>query len=92
MEEKKWYQILGERFYLRSYCKQCRQYKWFHYKCLGHNGKTIANAFFAWIETYHPLQKFWELGNAQGGPNDENYPYSYFKVIAKKKLAELIDQ
>jgi len=59
---------------------------------LGGEGKGIANEFFAWIERYHPLQKFWEIGNAQSGPNDENYPYSYFKSIAIKKLAELIDQ
>lgn len=62
---------------------------------LKHNPITFSDVtdnFFEWAEKYTPLKAFWDKVNEErkvdGG---ENYPYDYFKEMAKVKLDELID-
>lgn len=54
------------------------------------SAKEIAEHFFYQMETYHPLQHYWEETNRKS--EGENYPYSYFKKSAIRTLAELITQ
>jgi len=70
------------KFWLFGGTKEIRQ------PGIAKSGKAIADELFLWFEGW-PLQRFWEVGNAQ---NDaEDCPYSHFKSRAVQKLAELID-
>lgn len=50
--------------------------------------RVIADQLFEWLEQYSPLQKWWDAQN--GRSTGEDYPYTYFRKLAKKRLRELI--
>ena len=45
------------------------------------------------LEKYHPIQKFWDESNERHRQekNTENYPYSYFRGVLIRKIAEIIE-
>lgn len=44
-------------------------------------------------EKYHPIQKYWDESNERHRQekNTENYPYSYFRGVLIRKIAEIIE-
>lgn len=52
--------------------------------------EKILDEWFEWNEKYHPLKSFWKKQNEINKQNgSENYPYDYWKEIAKKELCNL---
>ena len=45
------------------------------------------------LEKYHPIQKYWDESNERHRQekNTENYPYSYFRDVLIRKIAEIIE-
>lgn len=45
------------------------------------------------LEKYHPIQKYWDESNERHRQekNTENYPYSYFRGVLIRKIAEIIE-
>jgi len=51
--------------------------------------QEMAEQYWTEIEKYHPLKSFWNRANETANPNDENYPYEYFKNAAVSRLTQI---
>ena len=54
--------------------------------------EELIENFLCWLENYHPIKIAWEKMESQKEPNQESYPYDYFRnSILKFALKRLLD-